>query len=246
MPRFSTMLAEGMRQRGHKVEIWSPSPVFHRLPGTSFLKKWLGYIDQFILFPLQVRRRLKTVEQDALFVFTDQALGPWVPLVKSRFHVIHCHDFLAQQSALGEIPESPTGWTGRLYQDLIRKGFSKGKNFISVSAHTKKILHRFLPGAPEVSEVVYNGMNQRFEPKGVSVRGAVSEKTGINLMEGYLLHVGGNQWYKNRIGVVEIYDAWRASQHLALPLLLIGEHPDDILKARIEQSKYKSQIHTVS
>jgi len=246
MPRFANMLADGMKQRGHQVEIWSPAPVFHRLPGSRFVKKWLGYIDEFILFPLQVKRRLKKVPKDTLFVFTDHALGPWVPLIQNRFHVIHCHDFIAQQSALGEVPENPTSWTGRQYQRLIREGFSRGKHFISVSENTKKILHRFLPEPPRDSEVVYNGMNQKFEPKDVSVRVDVAKKTGINLTAGYLLHVGGNQWYKNRVGVVEIYDAWRKRQQAVLPLLLIGENPDHALTQRIAQSKYKSDIHTIT
>jgi glycosyltransferase involved in cell wall biosynthesis len=246
MPRFANMLAEGMKLRGHQVKIWSPAPVFHKLPGSPFIKKWLGYIDEFIIFPFYVRRRIKAVRKDTLFVFTDQALGPWVPIVKERSHVIHCHDFLALQSALGEIPEHPTRWTGRQYQRIIRNGFAKGKNFISVSENTRKILHRFLPAQPLSSEIVYNGMNQKFEPKDITVRDFISEKTGLNLKAGYLFHVGGNQWYKNRLGVVEIYDAWRNRQARALPLLLIGERPDHVLKTRIAKSKYRSDIHVIA
>ena len=187
-----------------------PSPKFYNLPAPEIIKKWLGYIDQFIVFPRDVKKRLKNVSRNTLFVFTDHALGPWVPLVANRPHVIHCHDFLAQQSALGEIPENPTRKTGRNYQKMIHKGYSEGRNFISVSFNTKKMLHRFLTASPERSEVVYNGLNQSFttlDP--CKARDSVSRETGIELKNGYLLHVGGNQWYKNRIGVVEIYNAWR-------------------------------------
>src|SRR5688500_6220233 len=99
MPRFSGMLATGMRERGYKVETWSPKGRFVRIPGTKLMKKWLGYIDQFILFPMTVRSRIKKCTPDTLFVFTDNAQGPWVPLVSDRPHAIHCHDFLAQRSA---------------------------------------------------------------------------------------------------------------------------------------------------
>jgi glycosyltransferase involved in cell wall biosynthesis len=247
MPRFANMLAEGMKQRGHQVELWSPSPVFYRLPGSRVIKKWLGYIDQFIIFPFAVRRRLQTVSHDTLFIFTDQALGPWVPLVADRFHVIHCHDFLAQQSALGEVPENPTSWTGRQYQRLIRSGYTKGKNFISVSFKTKAELHRFLHSVPQRSEVVYNGLNQQFEPADpVKARTYVTENTGIPLKAGYILHVGGNQWYKNREGAVEIYNAWRTRGQQVLPLLLIGETPDYALSEKVSMSKYKSDIHALA
>jgi len=247
MPRFANMLAGGMQQRGHTAEIWTPSPKFYNLPGPDFIKKWLGYVDQFIVFPRDVRKRMKKVSGNTLFVFTDHALGPWVPLVANRPHVIHCHDFLAQQSALGEIPENPTGITGRYYQRMIHKGYSEGKNFISVSFNTKAMLHRFLPVSPEYSEVVYNGLNQSFTPTDpCQARGSVSSETGIELKNGYLLHVGGNQWYKNRVGVVEIYNAWRIRQNETLPLLLVGEIPNRTLQDTINMSPYKSDIHVLS
>src|SRR5690348_5527580 len=82
MPRFTNMLQKGMQERGHTVEIWAPQPHFYQLKVPTSLKKWLGYIDQYILFPKQVKRRLKECPAETLFVFADQALGPWIPLVK--------------------------------------------------------------------------------------------------------------------------------------------------------------------
>ncbi|MEO6722051.1 MAG: hypothetical protein ABIN67_16920, partial [Ferruginibacter sp.] len=131
MPRFASMLADGMKQRGHTVEIWSPRPFFFRMSLFGKLRKWMGYLDQYLLFPLEVRLRLKKNKHQELYVFSDQALGPWVPLVSKYPHVIHCHDFLAQRSALGEIPENNSPWTGKRYQAYIRRGFRKGENFIS-------------------------------------------------------------------------------------------------------------------
>lgn len=136
MPRFAKMLEDGMKQRGHSVARWSPRPRLFALPSPRALRKWLGYIDQYFLFPIEVRSRIKDTIPDTLFVFADNALGPWVPLVKNRFHVIHCHDFLAQKSALGQISENPTSWTGRLYQKFIRRGYSTGKiSFLSLKKH---------------------------------------------------------------------------------------------------------------
>jgi glycosyltransferase involved in cell wall biosynthesis len=241
------MLEVGMRERGCNVEVWSPSPFFHNLSIISPLKKWFGYIDQFILFPWKVKRRLKSCAPNTIFVFTDQALGPWVPLVKDRHHVIHCHDFLAQRSALGEFVENPTGLTGRLYQWYIRRGYLKGKNFISISKKTKEDLHRFLTKKPLMSKVVYNGLNQKFEPLPVRiVRSILSKTLGLQLNTGYLLHIGGNQWYKNRIGVIEIYNAWRGGSRKKLPLLLIGETPGKALLKAHSNSPFKKDIQLVS
>ncbi len=247
MPRFANMLAEGMKKRGHQVEIWSPEPVFHNLPFPKSLKKWLGYIDQYLVFPAKTRARLKALNQDTLFVLTDHALGPWLPLVAKLPHVVHCHDFLAQQSALDLIPENPTSATGKKYQAYIRRGYSKGKNFISVSKKTQTDLHQFVNPATINSAVVYNGLNQSFEAKDATVaRSEISVKIGLDLNPGYLLHIGGNQWYKNRTGVIELYDEWRSKSNSTLPLLLIGELPDAKLDARIQQSQFKSSIHCLT
>ena len=247
MPRFANMLAVGMKERGCETELWMPHPKFFNLPVPPSFKKWMGYIDQYIVFPRQIIKRLKDCPADTLFVFTDHALGPWVPLVADRPHVIHCHDFMAQRSALGEIPENPTGWTGRRYQQLIRWGYSKGRNFISVSNKTREDLHHFLPVAPAVSEVVYNGLNRSFSPMDPSkARSALEKITGIELKNGYCLHVGGNDWYKNRTGVMEIYNTWRTRGGRKIPLLLVGHPPDKQLQAAYKLSPYQSDIHFFS
>ena len=245
MPRFANLLTEGMKQKGHTVEVWNPQPKFYKLPVPSSFKKWLGYIDQYLLFPKKVKKRIRQTPPDTLFVFTDQALGPWVPMVENRPHIIHCHDFLAQRSASGEIPENPTGKTGQAYQAYIRKGYRQGKNFISVSRKTKEDLHRFLLKSPYISEVVYNGMNQDIQTTDVAIaRGKLQKETGIHVKDGFILHVGGNQWYKNRTGVIEIYTAWRRDYPASvLPLLLIGTTPAKALQDAANRSVYKNDIH---
>jgi len=103
MPRFARMISQGMHARDHLAEEWTAKPFFYKLPFPAKLKKWLGYIDQFIVFPMQVRWRLRQLPPDTLFVFSDQALGPWVPLVANRPHVIHVHDFMALPADCGEL-----------------------------------------------------------------------------------------------------------------------------------------------
>jgi glycosyltransferase involved in cell wall biosynthesis len=242
MPRFVGMLADGMKSRGYEVEVWRPEALFSAK--INSFKKWMGYIDQYVVFPQQVKRRLKDDNGEVLYVVTDHALGPYVPLIADRPHVIHCHDFLAQRSALGEIPENMTSATGRAYQSYIKKGYSKGKNFISVSEKTRKDLGSFLKEVPKRSEMVYNGINTAFQPQEVQAsRNLLSEKLDLALNAGYILHVGGNQWYKNRVGVIEIYDAWRAKYGKQLPLLLVGQQPNASLKLKYEASPYKNDIH---
>lgn len=247
MPRFTKFLADGMTARGHSIEVWSPKAKASKLPASGRIKKYLGYVDQFLVFPRQVKKQLKNSSKETLFVFTDHALGPWVPLVANKRHVIHCHDFLAQRSALNEISQNQTGWTGKLYQKFIHSGYSKGRNFISVSEKTKEDLHKFLSVEPALSRVVYNGLNQSFSPKNKEeMRQLMTVYANINLENGYILHVGGNQWYKNRIGIIQIYSAWRKQYQTNLPLILVGYKPDDDLLSVYNESRYKDDIHFLS
>jgi glycosyltransferase involved in cell wall biosynthesis len=247
MPRFATMIAKGMQARGHTVEVWTPEPLFYHLPVRQNFKKWLGYLDQFIVFPQRVRSRLKRISPDTVFVFSDQALGPWVPLVAKRHHAVHVHDFMALRSALGEYVQNPVGWSGWLYQKLIQRGFAKGRRFVSVSENTKRDLHRFLLHTPTVSEVVYNGLNFPFRRMNESECSPLFASAGVAVPEsGYLLHVGGNQWYKNRQGVLEIYEAYVHQDVEPLPLWMIGAPPTAAMKKIVYRMNGKGKVRFIT
>jgi glycosyltransferase involved in cell wall biosynthesis len=247
MDSFTEMLSTGMKERGHNVQVWIPKQVLSKFNIPLFFRKWLGYFDQFVIFPLVAKRTVSANGEDTLFVFTDQALGPWVPLVADKTHVIHCHDFLALKSAEGEIAENTTSLTGRLYQSYIKKGYQSGKNFISVSSKTNSDLNRYLSKTAASQYVVYNGLKPTFQILDQSIaREFISKETNACVSNGYIIHVGGNQWYKNRKGVVEIYNAFRQLSPMKIPLMLIGDQPSEDLLAVINRSKYKADIYSFS
>jgi glycosyltransferase involved in cell wall biosynthesis len=226
MPRFAHMLEQAYLERGHQVRMWSPKAVSYALLPKSHFSKWFGYFDQYILFPLWVKIQLLKEPRDTLFVFCDQALGPWVPLVKYRPHVVHVHDLLALRSALGEIPENPTGKTGRLYQRFIRNGFRQARNFISISRNTREELHRVGNVAPDTSEVVYNGLNFPYVPLPAEERLAILRAADLPVTDrGFLLHLGGNTWYKNLTGLIHLYAVYARGTENPLPLWCVSPPP---------------------
>ena len=246
MMRYAAWLADGMRQRGHEVHIWSPEPYFYKLPVPARFRKWMGYIDQYLVFPGQLRKRMARQSDDTLYVFADHALGPWVPSVVPNPNVVHCHDFLAQDSALGLIPQNPVSATGRVYQRYIRQGFRQADAFIAISQKTRDDLLVVI-GSNGNCDVVYNGVNPRFRPSTdvVADRTTLGKTLGIDLSHGYVLHVGVNTWYKNRRGVLVAYDAWRrsAGAQAALPLLMVGPQPPEALADLRESLPSASDIH---
>jgi glycosyltransferase involved in cell wall biosynthesis len=226
MPRFARMLQEAYEARGIQVDAWSPQARFRRLIARGAAAKWAGYLDQYLLFPLSVRRRLKHVAPETLFVFCDQAMGPWIPLVADRPHVVHAHDLLALRSALGDIPENPTSWTGRVYQRFIRRGVRHAAHFISVSNKTREDLHRFAGVRPLTSEVVHNGLNYPYSRMSATEARGTLAAAGFPAAEhGMLLHVGSGQWYKNLRGVIALYACYVERHDSPLPLWCIGPQP---------------------
>ena len=243
MQLYAQLIETGMAKRGHTVTLITAKPFFYRIQ-VAGLAKWLGYLDQFIIFPIYFKFKKSRLPKNSMYVFTDHALGPWVPLVISKPHVVHCHDFIAQKSALAELDENKLSRTGIWYQQLIRKGYSKAKNFISISQATQTDLHRFLKEKPCISEVVYNGLNQDFKTGNTAeVRNYLTTKYQTDLRQGYIFHIGSNAFYKNREGVLAIYDSWRRQSQLQLPLILVGEKPNDVLNNLLEQSPYAADIY---
>ena len=233
MPLFAGHIVSGLRESGVDVKVWKPKPFFYRLPFPTGFKKWLGYLDQFVVFPMIARSRLRQLPADTIFIYADQALGPWVSLAEGRPHAVHCHDFLALRSSLGEIPQNPVSRTGKVYQSWIRRGFNKGKNFICVSHRSSQDLQRFLDTPSSASiDVVHNGLDQRFSPLGQSEAFQLLAGAAVRSIEnGFVLHVGGNQWYKNREGVLSIYSEYVKEATCPLPLLMVGAPPSARLEA---------------
>jgi len=243
MPRFANYLSQGMIGLGYDVQVWRPEPYLYKLPVKGILKKWLGYVDQYVIFSFRLFFKTHFTGQKRLYVLSDQALGFWAPIVADKAHIVHCHDFLALKSAKGEISVNPVSFTGRLYQKLIFKGFSKADNFISVSKNTKYELEKILNKRPKISEYVYNGLNAIFvDGDKTNARRKLGERIDRSLKNGYILHVGGNQFYKNRIGVIKTYDAFRDCTETKIPLILIGTAPTQSVLAHYQVARYKEDI----
>ena len=247
--RLVQMMSVAFEARGHHVQVRKPAPRAHRWvttsataarwPGLARWAKWAGYVDQFIVFPREQRRAMAADPPDTLYVFCDQALGPWLPLVRHRPHVVHCLDLLALRSALGFIPENSTSWTGRLYQRYIRAGFRHGRHFIAISQKSRDDLHRYGGLHPQTSEVVYRGQNHPYSPVPHDVAEQRLAAAGLSLPgQGLLLHVGGGQWYKNWVGVVALYVRYvqrcQDTGRPVLPLWMVGPRPGQELQRLVQ------------
>lgn len=222
MNRYAAFMEKGLVQAGHHVKTVRPQDCFGQLrPSYRGLGKWLGYIDKFGIFPLVFRSALRWA--DVVHII-DQGNSVYTKYLKSFPHLVTCHDLFAIRSALGEIPQNPTRWTGRKLQQMILKGLREAQHIVCVSDATRKDLLR-VAGIPEcrVSRV-YNSLASGFSLMDQREAENRVRKLFIDPSQPFLLHVGGNQWYKNRLGVLRIFSSFRKlSQDRHFTLVMVGK-----------------------
>jgi len=242
MQRFADLLRELLTAAGHEVRLLKPGPLLGNLkPGEAGLGKWLGYVDRFILFRPRLRRAARWA--DVVHV-CDHGNAMYAGMVGGRPNVVTCHDLLAVQSALGEIPGNVTGFSGRIFQRWILSGLKRAQHVVCVSEQTRSELRR-LSGLPAAHcSVVPNALNHPYRPMGPDEARARLQRLGASAPWPFFVHVGGNQWYKNRAGVVRLF-----VQLAALPpfqshhLIMAGKPWPDELRALVQGSGLAARIH---
>ena len=212
MLRFADSLLEGLKAEGVEAEIIRPEPVFGKLkPGAGGLGKWLGYLDKFLLFPFVLRRHAARYD---LVHICDHSNAHYTAYLQQIAHLVTCNDLLAVRSARGEFPQNPTRGTGRLLQRLILGGLNRAKAITCISEATRRDVLRLTTQTAQSVGMTYMGLNYPYSPSPSPERAK----------DRYLIHVGGDQWYKNRPGVLAIYEQLRSIQSKLSPprLIMVG------------------------
>jgi glycosyltransferase involved in cell wall biosynthesis len=224
MSRFCDLLAQGLTAHGDFVSVLRPEPFFIRLSRSSVLRKWLGYLDKYLLFPPRLSRGLNGYD----FVhICDHSNSMYTHWLRDKPHSVTCHDLMAVRSALGEIPENPTRWTGRILQRSILRGLRRAHTVVCVSRKTQGDLLR-LGGRTEArTPCVVNGLNYAYAPMGPDEALRTVEPLLPDPGRPFFVHVGGNSWYKNRIGLLRIFDCLRSRDRFARHRLILAGKPGD-------------------
>jgi glycosyltransferase involved in cell wall biosynthesis len=203
MDRFTSMLETHLTEFGHQVRVIRPISYFGRFHLSSqFIKKWLGYIDKLILFPSQLRQVLSWAD---VIHICDPGNAIYIKYLDKKPHVVTCHDLLAIRSGLGEFPEHQAKWTGKKLQKMIIKGLNQADQVVCVSEETRSDLLRLGSLDKSFVSCIPIGLNYPYTPMTVEKSKEYLEALGLSQNHQFILHVGGNFWYKNRLGVLEIF-----------------------------------------
>jgi glycosyltransferase involved in cell wall biosynthesis len=93
-----------------------------------------------------------------------------------------------------------------------------------VSDATRSDLLRLAGVSEQRVSRVYNSLNYPYSPMARYEAEKRLSKLSVNPSQPFILHVGGNQWYKNRLGVLRIFSVLRKlSTGQALKLVMVGQ-----------------------
>ncbi|MDM0115910.1 glycosyltransferase family 1 protein [Variovorax sp. J22R133] len=204
MVAFSAMLERELPRLGCEVRVVSPQARAIRLPMPRKLLKWAGYVDKFLLFPLGLASHLRWAD---VVHITDHSNAMYAPRVTQRPNVLTCHDVIAIQAALGIVKDWQVGWTGRIFQSMIARGFGHADRVVCDSSATLRDVLSLKLADPARVVMVPIGLNNEFGPLPQSTVREALAPYKVAPEDEYLLHVGHEHPRKNRIAVLKAFIA---------------------------------------
>ena len=224
MHRYARMLFDGLLGQKVDVSIVRPPVWFAKIKFSAHgVGKWLGYLDKFILFPFELFFK-SLCNRHAVFHVCDHSNAMYCHFLPWSRTVVTCHDLLAVRSALGHFKENPVRGSGKLLQKWIMSGLRSADILLCVSQATKEQVLELNITTENKVKTVYFGLNWPYAPmaddRAVEILHPRKDLSDLPA-GGFLLHVGGHGWYKNRAGLLRIYFNYIRGGG-RLPLVLAG------------------------
>jgi glycosyltransferase involved in cell wall biosynthesis len=217
MQRFGAMMLQGLNNSGIAAKLIAPQARFGKFRGAgSFVAKWLGYIDKFVLFPRQLQVALAK-EKPSVVHICDHSNAMYDGWIEHVPVVVTCHDLLAVRGARGEETNCPASPTGKILQQWILRGLRRANVVACVSQATEADALRLVSrgAAPPKIESVRQGLNYPFRrlPE-AEVSARLGNIRAFSQDIPFVLHVGSNLRRKNRDGTLRIFahcrEKWNA------------------------------------
>jgi len=206
MQRFGEVLAEKLPQLEWEIEVVRPRPAWGKLAARrgGSVAKWLGYVDKYILFPRELRRR---AAEAAVVHVVDHSNAIYVPRRAHARWLVTCHDLLAVRGALGEDTDCPASALGRRLQRAILAGLGRADGIACDSTSTFQDLTRLAPQqAGQMRRVILLGLNHPYRRiEAAEAQARLAALPGIPWNQPFWLHVGSNLARKNKAGVLRVF-----------------------------------------
>jgi glycosyltransferase involved in cell wall biosynthesis len=211
MTIFAELLYSALTARRHEVVLARPKAGLWELIGRGKrLGKWCKYVEQFGFFPLQLRR----LEQWADVIhICDHSNAPFLDYLTGKPSLVTCHDVIGMKRALGLYQEEQAGWLGKKLQNWTARNLRRADRIACVSQTVRQELEILLHLDASKLSVVYNGLNYPYAPMDEAHIDGKLKPLGIPLDRPFILHVGSDEWKKNRWSVVKMFAELRRLNH---------------------------------
>jgi glycosyltransferase involved in cell wall biosynthesis len=204
MVRFAELLHNKILEQHIQVSLITPCNVFLRLPFLKgSLKKWLAYIDKYILFPVLLRWKVRSYD---VVHICDHSNSPYARFTGKIPTIITCHDMLAIRGALNDFEYCPATATGRLLQEWILSSFAYADLLVCDSQFTMDDVLKLTDRDRSTVTVNHLGLNFNYRLMGTeAVTETLASIPGFRQDIPYLLNVGSSITRKNREAVIRIF-----------------------------------------
>lgn len=228
---YHDMLYNYFTAKGIECESVTPAEFISRpIKSAEGWGRFVVYIDKFVLSPFTIRRKIRSARkngnQDVIVHIIDQGNAYFTSYLQDIPHLVTCHDAFGMRSAFGLEPLNKRGKLGRLYQNRILSGLKSAFQIACISDFTRSQIEELgVPG--KKCRVIYNGLNYSYKPMPKARASAVLSNlfASRNIpapSTGFIFHLSGNGWYKNRKGVILAYSHLVRIVDRAPALILAG------------------------
>ena len=227
--------------KNYNVEILQPKILLNKFNfRNQFIKKWLGYIDNYILFGLYLYFK---INKSDLVHICDHANSPLFPFINTRKLMITCNDVSSIELIKNEYLKKFTkiSFTGKIHQKIILFYLNKFKTIICISENTKFELLKLINSTKKNIEAIHMPFNDNFYA--LNNKEKIKFKYNKKIDFKFFLHVGVDAWYKNKINLVKIFNELiKIQRRKDFKLILIGNTVSDELRLCVERFKLENKV----
>ncbi|MFV8336878.1 glycosyltransferase family 4 protein [Flavobacterium sp. RSP29] len=205
MKIFEGLMAEGYAKSNVRVSVIHPREILGKIIGNqSRFKKWFGYMDKFLVFPvlLLLKRTINFILfQKVHYHICDHSNAFYLHFLPKDKTLISCHDVLAIRAGLG-YPDTYCTATksGEVLQRIILNALSEARKLVAVSEFTLKQLIE-IDTQPQLNKnwiCIHNALSEKFVPLSEDETQKIVGKYESLKGKAFLLHVGSDLERKNR------------------------------------------------
>jgi glycosyltransferase involved in cell wall biosynthesis len=211
MKIFEELIAEGYIKANLSVNIIRPKAIFGKVNGNnSSLFKWMGYVDKFLIFPMQLLvLRLKNFIffKKVYYHICDHSNAFYLYFLPKKESLISCHDVLAIRAGLGYTDTYCSSTkSGKVLQKIILNGLSGANKLAAVSEFTLNQLAE-IDTKPNLKKnwcYIHNALSDKFIPMPKDEIQEVLKKFKLIYDKTFILHIGSDLERKNRKLIIEM------------------------------------------